>query len=224
MLTARLLLALCRRASPCPALSWGGCACRGIEPRLEPFTLRAVSAHASPCPAGLCHASPCPAASVGSWESNPSGDRHPYRTERFPCHAKPRPAGPCRAPPCGAPSCHEAWAFGSRTRTKTISPTAPESAHALPGLALPSPVVPGHALPCVERARGWSRTTHTTIRATSYICSPMPRPAEPCHAPQSRALTCTAQSVRAPDSNRRVCHPRYRSKEPKPYLAPPRLA
>ena len=123
---------------------------------------------------------------------------------------------PCPALPGQALHGREAWAFGSRTRTKTISPTAPESAHALPRHAKPRRAWSCPAWTGPVRARGWSRTTHTTIRATSYICSPMPCPAEPCHAPQSRALTCTAQGVRAPDSNRRVCHPRYRSKEPKP--------
>lgn len=173
MLTARLLLALCRRASPCPALSWGGCACRGIEPRLEPFTLRAVSAHASPCPAGLCHASPCPAASVGSWESNPSGDRHPYRTERFPCHALSGLASACPATPGLTP----------KRGLSGVEPERRPSALPHPKMPLPRHAAPRHAKPRIARPRARPQSESNRLFNHSGY-QPLERP----HAMPRRAL------------------------------------
>ena len=186
MLTARLLLALCRRASPCPALSWGGCACRGIEPRLEPFTLRAMR----PCLALPCRALPClalPCRERGVLGVEPKRRPSPLPNRKVPL--------PCLVRPCLGLSCHtrphpETWAFGSRTRTKTISPTAPEDALASPRRA--SPCQASHRQASSAPAVGIEPTVQPfglpAARATP--CHASPRPATP-----GLATPCLTPSV-----------------------------
>lgn len=178
----------------------------GNRTLVEPFTLRAVSAHALPCHATPGHASSRHVRGVLGVE--PKRRPSPLPNRKVPL--------PCLVRPCLGLSCHtrphpEAWAFGSRTRTKTISPTAPEDALASPRRA--SPCQASHRQASSAPAVGIEPTVQPfglpAARATP--CHASPRPATP-----GLATPCLTPSVRAPDSNRRVCHPRYRSKEPLP--------
>lgn len=84
-----------------------------------------------------------------------------------------------------------------------------------------APALPRHARPCHAAPRpaksvlvgGVEPPIRPSELPATYVapCLASPRPATP-----GLATPCRTPSVRAPDSNRRVCHPRYRSKEPKP--------
>lgn len=87
----------------------------------------------------------------------------------------------------------------------------PNSAPALPRQAQPCHAAPRPAKSVlVGGAEPPMRPSE--LPATSVA----PCLAGPCVASPRIAEPRQASSVRAPDSNRRVCHPRYRSNEPKP--------